>query len=295
MPYTCQCAVGRGILLCYGRNDSVKANQKGNTFSMNNTNIYSKKDFDFKRVAQGYKERPFLHKQVIERFQKDVSGKLFLNGLDVGCGAGLSSKALKQICGHVTGADISPEMIAVAREVCGDSQEYDFFVSSAEEIPPAKEKYDIVTAAGVIQWINRENFLRNLREIIREQGYVLIYDFCISDRMKDSETYSEWWHNVYLKEFPKPLRNESVWTQQDVEPYQFSIIDQVQYEMEYQFDMKSFIKFMMIQSNVNAQIEGKGRNIEEVRRWFEQSLESVFHNGQKTAIFTGYSWYMKML
>ena len=214
---------------------------------MNNTNIYSSEGFDFKRVAQGYKERPYLHKQVIERFQKDVSGELFSNGLDVGCGAGLSSKALKRICEHVTGADISLEMIAVAREVCGNSQEYDFFVSSAEEIPPAKEKYDIVTAAGVIQWINRENFLRNLRKIIRERGNVLIYDFCISDRMKDSETYSEWWHNAYLKEFPKPFRNESVWTRQDVEPYQFSMIDQVQYEMEYQFDMESFIKFMMIQ------------------------------------------------
>ena len=262
---------------------------------MKDSNVYSNVDFDFKRVAQGYKERPFLHKQVIERFQKDVSRELFTNGLDVGCGAGLSSKALKQICGHVTGVDISREMIAVAREVCGDIQGYDFFVSSAEEIPPASMKYDIVTAAGVIQWINRENFLKNLRNIIREQGYVLIYDFCISDKMKDSKTYSEWWHNVYLKEFPKPFRNETVWTQQDVEPYQFSIIDQVQYEMEYQFDMDSFIKFMMIQSNVNAKIEGEGRDIEEVRRWFEQSLISVFHKEQKTAIFTGYSWYLKMV
>ena len=134
---------------------------------MKDANVYSDKDFDFKRVAQGYKERPFLHKQVIERFQKDVSGELFANGLDVGCGAGLSSKALKQICGHVTGVDISPEMIAVAREVCGDLQGYDFFVSSAEEIPLANKKYDIVTAAGVIPWINRENFLKNIRNIIR--------------------------------------------------------------------------------------------------------------------------------
>ena len=138
-------------------------------FKMKSSNVYLDKDFDFKRVAQGYKERPFLHKQVIERFQRDVTEELFLNGLDVGCGAGLSSKALKQICGHVTGTDSSPEMITVAREVCKDSQGYDFFVSSAEEIPPAKEKYDIVTAAGVIQWINRDNFLKNLRCILREQ------------------------------------------------------------------------------------------------------------------------------
>ncbi len=252
-------------------------------------------DFDYQRIAQGYKERPFLHGQVIERFRRDVTEQTFENGLDVGCGAGLSSKALKQICGHVTGTDISQEMIAVAREVCKDSPGYDFFISSAEEIPPAKEKYDIVTAAGAIQWIDRGRFLKNLRNILRIGGYVFIYDFCISDKMRDNEMYSDWWYNAYLKEFPKPFRDESVWTADDVGQYQFWMIDQVQYEMEYQFDMRSFIQFMMIQSNVNARIEGEGRNTEDVRKWFEQSLEAVFHKEQKTAIFSGYSWYIRMM
>lgn len=82
--------------------------------------------------------------------------------------------------------------------------------------------------------------------------------------MRDSKTYSDWWHNAYLKEFPKPFRNESVWSADDVNCCQFSMLDQVQYEMEYQFDRESFIKFMMIQSNVNAKIEGEGRSIEDI-------------------------------
>ena len=45
------------------------------------------KDFDFRRIAEGYKNRPFLHRQVIERFQKDVTDQTFSNGLDIGCGA----------------------------------------------------------------------------------------------------------------------------------------------------------------------------------------------------------------
>ena len=28
--------------------------------------------FDSKRIAEGYKDRPFLHKQVIEQLQKDI-------------------------------------------------------------------------------------------------------------------------------------------------------------------------------------------------------------------------------
>lgn len=38
---------------------------------------------------------------------------IFSHGLDVGCGAGLSKKALKQVCKKVTGTDISEEMIAM--------------------------------------------------------------------------------------------------------------------------------------------------------------------------------------
>ena len=252
------------------------------------------RDFDFQRVAQGYKKRPFLHKQVMERFQKEVTGQIFSHGLDVGCGAGLSSKALKLICRHVTGADISPEMIRVAKEVCGDSQGYDFVVSRAEEIPVAGKKYDMVTAAGVIQWVERRAFLQNLQNMMKEQGYVLIYDFCISDRMKGAgnAAYAAWWNESYLREFPKPYRNEEIWTKEDVEPYGFSMLRQVQYEMEYEFDRDSFIEFMMIQSNVNAKIEKGIRDTGEVREWFVQSLEPVFGGAKKTFIFTGYSWYL---
>lgn len=256
------------------------------------------RDFDFKRIAQGYKNRPFLHKQVMERFGKEVTGRTFSHGLDVGCGAGLSSKALKRICTHVTGADISPEMVRVAKEVCGDGQEYDFMVSRAEEIPAVGGKYDIVTAAGVIQWVDREPFLRNLANIMEERGYVLIYDFAISGQMKGTEgkAYAAWWEERYLKEFPKPYRNEYVWTKEDVEPYGFSMLGQVWYGMEYEFDMDSFMDFMMIQSNVNAKIEKGVRGAGEVREWFARTLEPVFcspaGSEKRTLVFTGYSWYM---
>ena len=74
--------------------------------------------FNYKRIAEGYKTRPFLHKQVIEQLQRDMNLTHFQNGLDVGCGAGLSTKALKLICDKVTGTDISEEMVSVAREIC---------------------------------------------------------------------------------------------------------------------------------------------------------------------------------
>lgn len=251
-------------------------------------------DFNFQRIAEGYGKRPFLHKQVIERFQKDINFRTFSNGLDIGCGAGLSTKALKMICRHVTGTDISSEMIAVAKEVCG-TEGYDFLVSKAEELPDFNTKFDVVTAAGVVQWVERELFLKSLSNVISMHGCLLVYDFCISDRMKESPAYTSWWHDAYLKEFPKPFRKESVWSKEDDARQGFLTRDQIQYEMEYEFDQDAFIEFMMIQSNVNVKIEGEGRSIQSVREWFERSVEPVFRGEKRTVIFTGYSWYIEKL
>ena len=248
--------------------------------------------FDSKRIAEGYKERPFLHKQVIEQFLKDSLEQQYQNGLDVGCGAGLSAKALKMICRNVTGTDISPEMIAVAQEICGE-EGYTFFPCKAEEVPHPAVPYDIVTAAGVVQWVDRDAFLRNLHRIMCPDGEVLIYDFCISDRMAGCEAYTAWWHEQYLKEFPKPYRNEQVWTQADVEPAGFRMVKQIPLELSYEFDLDAFVKFMMIQSNVNVKIESNERSTDQVRQWFYETLADIFASGKQTAIFTGYSWYLQ--
>ena len=49
------------------------------------------KSFDSERIALGYANRPWIHKAVIEEVKKEYPMKCpFKNGLDVGCGAGIS-------------------------------------------------------------------------------------------------------------------------------------------------------------------------------------------------------------
>ncbi len=249
-------------------------------------------DFDFKRIAEGYKNRPFLHRQVIEKFQSDTGKTSFALGLDIGCGAGLSTKALKNICEKAIGTDISPEMIRVAKEVCSQDTNIEYFVGSAEDLTIGEGKADIATAAGAIQWIDRERFLLNMKRIIKEKGYLLIYDFAISDVMMGNPAYTAWWHDRYVKEFPKPYRNENVWKEEDVIPYGFIMTEQVELNMEYDFDMETFIDFMMIQSNVNAKIDKEGRKEEEVYDWFRETLFPIFQEREQRLVFKGYSWYL---
>lgn len=250
------------------------------------------KAFDFKRIAQGYKDRPFLHGQVIEQLQKEWHVTGFQNGLDVGCGAGLSTKALQGICDKVTGTDISEEMILVAEEMCPEDT-YTFFPCPAEQTPEPEAKYDIVTAAGMVQWVEQDKFLENLSQIMEKNGLLFIYDFWISDKMEETGSYTDWWHNQYLVKFPRPARKDNRWTAEEVAVYSFIMEKQNIFTLQYEFDKVAFIKFMLIQSNVNAKIEGEGQDIEEIRTWFEETLEPIFQGQKKMLMFEGYSWYMR--
>ena len=251
------------------------------------------RSFDDKRIAHGYaSDRPWLHKFVIERLKSDLHlQKTFHNGLDVGCGAGLSAKALRLICDHVTVTDISQEMISACMDTCNASG-FTFYAAKAEETALSETPYDIVTAGGVINWVDKDKFLKNMDLVTAENALLIIYDFWISDKMSGNNAYTEWFHNLWLTNFPKPPRKEDVWRQSDM-PAEFVIKKQVTYQMQHSFSLESFIRFMMTQSNVNSQIQAHHRTEAEIYGLMEQTLSPIFHGTDQTLIFDAYSWYIE--
>lgn len=244
--------------------------------------------FNSKRIASGYAhDRPWLHKSVIEQIKADFANKIpFQNGLDVGCGAGLSTKALKLICNKVTGTDISEEMVHMCKTRY-DASEITFYAARAEETKIPQIPYDIVTAAGVVNWVDKGKFLANMNLVMSPNAPLIIYDFWISDKMLNNSTYTDWHQNQYLVKFPKPPRNENVWEQKDIPSY-FSFIKQTMCEMQYEFDMDSFIRFMMTQTNINSKIESGSMTEKEVHGWMRQTLSPIFQEQSRTLIFDGY-------
>ena len=146
----------------------------------------------------------------------------------------------------------------------------------------------------MVNWVDRDLFLRNMGRVLRDQGILLIYDFWITDKMQGNDSYTNWYQNEYLKRFPKPPRNEMIWKQEEL-PDDFQIKNQITYELAYDFSMEQFIDFMMIQSNVNIKLESGAVNEENERDWFEKSLTPVFENMEKTLYFKGYNWYIYKL
>ena len=244
--------------------------------------------FDSKRIASGYaNDRPWLHKSVIEQIKIDYADRIpFQNGLDVGCGAGLSTKALKLICKKVTGTDISDEMVCICKTQY-DSAEFTFYTAKAEETEMPQTPYDIVTAAGVVDWVDRDRFLENMGQVMSSNAPLIIYDFWISDKMVENGAYTEWFWEQYLVNFPKPPRNENTWAQNDM-PKCFSFVKQTVCRMEYEFDLSSFIRFMLTQTNISSKIESGCMTEKEVCKWMQKTLGPIFIEQSRTLIFDGY-------
>ena len=184
-------------------------------------------------------------------------------------------------------------MIAVCNKIYED-ESYSFYVAKAEETEVPEIPYDIITAAGVVNWVDREQFLSNANKVIKKDGLIVIYDFWITDKMVQNEEYTKWYQEQYLVKFPKPYRKENVWKQSDLTE-SFIMEKQTKYNLQYVFAIEEFVDFMMIQSNVNEAIEKGDISIEETKDWMRKGLQGIFENEKKTLVFEGYNWYIKKI
>jgi ubiquinone/menaquinone biosynthesis C-methylase UbiE len=141
---------------------------------------------DAARMAAFLEERAHLPDQahvnarVVETLAP-MSGERIL---EVGCGSGaLCRLAAPRIRpeGHVTGLDISPDMIAAARRYADEAGVADaitFDAGPAEALPYAKASFDAAFAARLMLHVTQpEVVLREMMRVVRRGGRVVLMDW----------------------------------------------------------------------------------------------------------------------
>jgi demethylmenaquinone methyltransferase/2-methoxy-6-polyprenyl-1,4-benzoquinol methylase len=96
--------------------------------------------------------------------------------LDVATGTGLVAAELLRRGFAVTGVDLSPEMLAVARRRFGD--EVELINASAEALPLASESFDHLTVTHVLRYVADPGAtLAELARVVRPGGFVALLEF----------------------------------------------------------------------------------------------------------------------
>lgn len=130
--------------------------------------------FDTPAAAEGYaKARPPLHARIVERIALSAA-----TVLDVGCGAGLSTAPLVRLSPCVFGVDPFPEMLKWADRIVPGAH---FATAGAEALPFRDGTFDLIAAAGSLNYTDPARSFPELRRVLKPQGTLAVYDFTLPD------------------------------------------------------------------------------------------------------------------
>ena len=131
----------------------------------------------FGRVAGTYDQLGFLA-LAARVFTREVSVSEGERVLDVATGTGEVALGLARAGAWVTGVDLAPEMIAVAREKARGAPDIEFLVADALALPFADASFDVVVCAASLFFMpDMHAALTEWRRVLKPGGRVVFSSF----------------------------------------------------------------------------------------------------------------------
>ena len=239
--------------------------------------------YDSERLATAYAfDRPSVHAQFL---QAATLKRRADRALDVGCGAGLSTAALMPWARQVVGLEPIPAMLAHRRKVAPQAG---FVIAEAERLPFAAGSFDLVTAAGSLNYSDLPSAFGEVARVLSAAGTFLLYDFSPGRRAASGEDLATWFDS-FERRYPWPTD----WQPFDVRElplttYDLQLLDYAEVEARLAMTFDAYLRYMLSETNAEHAIASGACSADDVREWCQQTLTPVFANGEVTVVINGY-------
>ena len=120
--------------------------------------------------------------------------------LDVGCGAGLSTRALEGVARQRTGMEPVEAMLQWTAGVAPGAA---FAVGIAESMPFAAHSFDLMTAAGSLNYVNLDRFFGEAARVLTADGVLVVYDFSPGKTFRQGAGLEDWFAR-FEERYPPP-------------------------------------------------------------------------------------------
>jgi len=249
--------------------------------------------FGSENMAAGYaNSRPPVHQFVVEDVNRQLGRtEPFPLALDIGCGAGVSTRALSGFARSCVGLEPNESMLVWARKVAPSAI---FIAGTAEAIPFRDHSVDVITAAGSLNYVNLDLFLTEAARILTGAGVLVVYDFSPGQKFRD-EPGLEGWFSDFCHQYPPPANQAgelSPTILADASP-KFYMQDHREFEIGIPLSREFYVNYMMTETNVAAAV-GRGVPQSEIASWCVETLKAVWDGSEREVLFQGYFACMKV-
>jgi SAM-dependent methyltransferase len=192
--------------------------------------------------------------------------------LDVGCGTGLSARALAPFAERVVGVEQSPAMLGHASAPANGW----FAVARAEQIPLAPGCCGLIGIGSALHWFDQAPFLAELDRVGRDDADLVVFDHWFTGTIRGCRGFADWFQD-YLERYPSPPRDGSWSPPHDLGSWSFVGMSRYDHAVAMTADM--FSCYLLSQSNVQAAADVGQHGEAELRRWLLEELEVFFQPG----------------
>ena len=238
-------------------------------------------------MAEGYaRNRPALHERIVARAVAALGLESFGDlAVDVGCGSGLSTRALMGRARRVVGIEPVFEMTTCARAVAPGAH---FVQGRGEAMPFGAGTVDVITAAGSLNYARPEEVLRETGRVLAEAGLLLVYDFAQGRTFADSGALGEWYAE-FLARYPKPLSEAIPLDAGKVETMAAGLarVGAEEFRIALPYEWAAYAGYMMTETNVAAAMR-RGEAESAICEWMAGTLPEVFGGAARDVVFPGY-------
>ncbi len=242
------------------------------------------------RMAAAYAfSRPPVHRHVALRVASYLGRACPVDAaLDIGCGAGASTAALAPVARRRVGIEPYASMLTHARTV---APEAGWCVGRAEALPFVHGAFDLVTAAGALNYVDLESSLSEVARVMSSRGLFVPYDFSAGRRLRDDDRLSDW-HREFRRRFPASPGYSLDLRTLEYGRHGLDLACYEEVEIEIAMSLGTYVDYILGESGVERALSA-GRSEPEIRRYCEESLRSVLSDSVREVVFDAQIAYVR--
>lgn len=238
-------------------------------------------------MAAGYASaRPPVHRRVLqEAWERLGRREAFPVAVDIGCGAGVSTRALDGMARRIVGLEPALPMLQWASQTAPSAA---FAAARAEALPLRGESADLMTAAGSLNYADLDRFFPEAVRVLRPGGVLVVYDFAPGRSFEDSPALDDWFSRFQAR-YPPPVAEARALDPATLARAAagFGVADSHEFAIPVALQASFYLEYMLTETNVASAVRG-GVPPGEIRSWCEETLAEVWPRGERAVVFRGY-------